>query len=143
MRDMPISAASTPFPLRDFAPTELREVLLNLRWSLDRLHDLELPAECVPTSVLAWQLGLPWWKDGAHYFAVSPNAVRADPVRYRAQWERTMRSDVSSPVHVIERPVGTVVLDGLHRLLKLVVLGREEVPVKRVPMEAVALIVEP
>jgi len=126
------------FALSHLVPAALRDVLLDCEWDRAALHALELPVDHVAVDELRWQLDLPWWRDGARYFAVTPREVRAHPARHAAQWNRTLAADLSYPIHLAEtRPALWTILDGVHRLLKADVLGHAHIAAMR--LDAVAL----
>jgi len=120
---------------RDDIPTSLRDVLLGFPWDLDRLFDLDLPVEEVRTADFLWLLDLPFWRKGDVVFAVTPNQVRGNPFGYAEQWTRTLETDLTRPIHVTERKGRTVIIDGIHRLLKADIEGRRTLPARRVPRE--------
>jgi hypothetical protein len=121
--------ARLPFPHLDERPSIFDGLLFDFWWDLDRLHALELPDASLPLTDLVWQLDLPWWRDGQRSFRVSPRQVAADPARYRAQFNRTMASDLTWPLIVRRLPGQVVILDGVHRLLKAELAGVEELAV--------------
>src|SRR4051795_7560288 len=105
-------------------PPALRRVLMDERWEISKLWALDLPVEHVPTASLAWQLDLPWWRAGEEWFAVTPNEVRDAPYGpLQWQWKRTLAADLSSRIDLRWAENRLVILDGVHRLLKAVVLG--------------------
>jgi hypothetical protein len=118
----------------------LRGVLLDFRWDLDRLLALDLPAEEVSVPRLAWMLDLPFWREDDELFALTPNQVRERPDEHVEQWARTLRADLDVPVHITERHGRLVIIDGVHRLLKAVVVGRDGIPAREVPESALPLI---
>ncbi|WP_410786323.1 hypothetical protein [Kribbella sp. C-35] len=105
-----------PFPLA--VPPELTAYILDFHWDLERLHALDLPTVDLPVADLAHHLDLPFWAyDGP--FQVTPRQVAADPVTYRAQYERTLAADLRHPIDVVHRPDDRItILDGVHRLLR-------------------------
>jgi hypothetical protein len=116
------------------APAELAGIILDFDWDRGRLHALRLPVEDVAVADLRWQLDLRWWKHADRHFAVSPNEVRADPVRHSTHWERTLAADLAYPIHLAETAPGRwTILDGVHRLLKADVLGQRHLGAHRVP----------
>jgi hypothetical protein len=121
-------------------PDELRPYVLELDWDRERLWKLELPVEEMTVAALAWQLALPWWRDGERYFSVRPVDVLTIPNPHREQFERTMDADLAFPLDVTRRAGRWFVLDGVHRLLKALALGQAIVPVRKVPADSLALI---
>jgi hypothetical protein len=109
---------------RGAVPQSLHGILMDARWDLSKLWALDLPVSDVPTSALAWQLDLPWWRVDNRWFAVAPSEVWTHPSRYPEQWGRTMRADLGRPIHLRDTERGPVILDGVHRLLKAAVEGR-------------------
>ena len=105
-----------PFPLA--IPPELTAYILDFHWDVERLHALDLPTVDLPVADLAHHLDLPFWAyDGP--FQVTPRQVAADPVTYRAQYERTLAADLRHPIDVVHRPDDRLtILDGVHRLLR-------------------------
>jgi hypothetical protein len=121
-------------------PDELRPYVLELDWDRERLWRLELPVGEMSVAALAWQLVLPWWRDGDRYFSVRPLDVLTIPNPHREHFERAMDTDLAHPLDVTLRNGSWVVLDGVHRLLKAVALGQPTVRVRKLPAEAVTLI---
>jgi hypothetical protein len=118
-----------PFPLA--IPAELTAYILDFRWDLDRLHRLELPSTRMPIEDLAHHLDLPFWAYDGRPFQLTPHQVAEDPVRYRAQYERTLAANLRHPLDVVRRPDGRLtILDGVHRLLLVELEGRTTVAVR-------------
>lgn len=116
------------------APPELVGIVLDFDWDRERLHALDLPTDEVAVSELHWQLDLRWWKHADRHFAVTPNEVRAHPVRYDVHWQRTLAAQLAFPIHLAEtEPARWTILDGVHRLLKAGVLGHSHIRAVRVP----------
>ena len=78
---------------------------------------------------------VPWPLDrrdeGARMFAVRPREVQASPGEHPTQWRRTLACNLWRPIHLVEHRGRWTALDGLHRLLKATVLGRETIPAVR------------
>jgi hypothetical protein len=132
-----------PFQLAKSVPPVLRGVILNISWKREALFGLPLPVEHIPVSTLRWQLDLPWWRDGDRYFAVTPNQVRANPVRYQVQWRRTLDADLQYPIHLVATTPQLRILDGVHRLLKAQCMGNEHIRACRLDRDQLKKIVVP
>jgi hypothetical protein len=104
-----------------------------LEWDRERLRQLELPVEDMSVAALAWQLELPFWRDGERYFSVRPIDVLAVPNGHFGHFARAMDADLAYPIAVTLRAGRWFVLDGVHRLLKALTLGADTVPVRKVP----------
>jgi hypothetical protein len=100
---------------------------------LDRLLALELPVGVISVRDFGWLLDLPFWREDGVWFRVTPREVKEHPVGHAAHWERTLATNLASPVHVVERDGREVIIDGIHRLLNASVQGVETLPARRVP----------
>ena len=115
-------------------PGALQGILLDHPWELSKLLALDLPVQEVLVETLAWQLDLPWWRVGDDWVVVTPSQVLGDPTGPgREQWDRAMRADLGTPIHLRATERGLVILDGVHRLLKAVVEGRPSATTLVVP----------
>ena len=128
----PLSADRTaPAVSRDelvaLMPLVIRQVLPVVPWDIGRLHVLELPVRPVPVGELAWLLDLSLWQLNGIRFQVSAAQVRADPDGFPDHMRRVMAADHAHPIHLVEHGGRLVVLDGYHRLLKAVILGRARI----------------
>ena len=122
-----------PFPLLNEVPPVLREVVLDFWWDSALLWALDVAVVDVPLVELEWQLRLPWWAFEGRPFVVTPEQVARDPATFRNQYVRTQATDLRFPLHVLRRRQKLTVLDGMHRLLKAHLEGRDTVKVKKVP----------
>lgn len=116
-------------------PDSLRPYMPELEWDRERLWRLDLPVEEMSVAALAWQLELPFWREGERYFAVRPIDVLAVPNPHYEHFERAMDADLAYPLDVTPRAGRWFVLDGVHRLLKALTVGAQTVPVRKVPPE--------
>ncbi len=120
-----------PFPLLAQVPAELRDVIVDFHFDIERLHALDLPARTVATTELAWHLDLPFWPAQGIPFKVTPSTVAAEPDVHQEQWQRTHAADLRYPLDVYLRRDGRIViLDGIHRLLKASLTGRTHMRVR-------------
>jgi hypothetical protein len=134
--------AVLPFPLQDQVPAKLRDVLCDFVWDSDKLQRLPLPVGTVTVDSLPWHLDLPYWRHYGKPFQITPSQVRADPARYREQFERTMAADLGCPLDLLFRNGRWVILDGVHRLLKADLLGLGNIQVRRLPAAMLPLILQ-
>src|SRR5215470_6403928 len=67
----------------------------------------------------------PYWRLGDAPFQLTPRDVMNDPGRYAEQYRRTLQADLTYPITVCDRAARQpMILDGVHRLLEAVLLGR-------------------
>lgn len=124
-----------PFPLT--IPPELTAYILDFHWDLELLHALDLPVVELPVADLAHHLDLPFWAYDDRPFQVTPHQVAADPVTYRAQYDRTLAADLTHPLDAVRRPDHRLtILDGIHRLLQAELEAHPTVAVRILPWSA-------
>ncbi|MDR0344396.1 MAG: hypothetical protein LBI49_15050 [Nocardiopsaceae bacterium] len=129
------------FDLLDIVPAPLQGHILDFNWSHERLWALDLPARPMAVAQLRWLLSLPWWSYQRAHFVISPEQVRSDPSRYHEQYDRTMAADLSLPIHLLSHDNRvTTILDGVHRLLKADLTGRQVINTKQVTTACLDLI---
>jgi len=121
-------------------PPDLEPFLLRFDWDEHLLWSLDLPVEDFPTRALAWHLDLPWWKGESGLFTVRPRAVIHYPSRHPEQYARTLNADLRYPLHLTLNEGRWTIMDGIHRLLKAVMLNRDHVAVRKVPASAFEVI---
>ena len=56
---------------------------------------------------------------------------------YKEEYSRTMKADLSHPIDIMKNKGRWLVLDGLHRLVKLAILGEKKVKVRIIPREKI------
>jgi hypothetical protein len=94
---------------------------------------LDIPVTQMPISKLAWQFDIPFWKYGNKKYAITPNQVIKNKIKYKYQYNRIMNSNLKFPIDVAENKKGKwEILDGLHRLVKAKVLRLTKVNVRKI-----------
>jgi hypothetical protein len=121
-----------PFPLNGQVPLELKNYIFDFWWDMTKLHRLRLPIQTIPVQTipvadLRWHLNLPWWQYDGKFFCLTPHQVQQEPQKYHEQYERTMNADLQYPIVVRIREERFIIMDGIHRLLKTVMLGKTEI----------------
>ena len=106
-----------------------------LRWKPHQLWNLDLVSEPGNVESLTWHLHYPFWSSEppAPLFDLCPGEVIKKPDRSRYHWERCAAADLRYPLHVTRIASRVVILDGIHRLAKLTMLGRSDLRYYVVP----------
>lgn len=110
-------------------PEAARVAITPELWNQEWLHALELPVREMAISDLSWLFDVPLWAVDEKPFQVTPNQVRTHPRKFAAQYKRTIASDLVWPIHVMRFRGRWIVLDGVHRLLKADLSGKQSVRV--------------
>ena len=124
-------------------PDIIKQVGFDFSWDEKKVWQLDYPAEEMPTSELTWHLDIPFiWSKPNGYYDIKPSEVINQPEKFREEYERTMQADMSYPIDVMCWKERWLILDGLHRLMKLSIQGKEIVSVRKIPQSAIPKILK-
>lgn len=117
-------------------PELIERYLYAFDWDIAAIWALTLPVTERDIGDFAWMLALPLWPgaDGPH--SLTPLQVLAEPKVHSAEFVRMARADTAYPLDITFHQDRWVILDGVHRLLKLHRDGARTVRVRVVPREA-------
>jgi hypothetical protein len=120
-------------------PDILAGHILPFDWDVRRVWTQEAEVSRWPVADLAYLLDLPLWSSvpgRGMLFDISPREVLSSPGRSPHQHLRVLQSDVAFPIDLLRHQERHWILDGVHRLAKLALMGDEFVSV-RVHSEAI------
>jgi hypothetical protein len=120
-------------------PEVIRRNGFDFDWDEREIWRLALPVEEMPVAWLDWHFDLPFWDNGDQAYGLAARDVMARPADYPAHWARVQQAEVGYPIDVALHPVTGrwVILDGLHRLVRLAGDGAVAVRVRKVPLALV------
>ncbi len=126
-------------PSRIPMPPDIAGVYLDFDWDKRRVWALDIEPEILSRKLLDWHLDLTFWssRPSAPLFDLAPRQVVEDPSVHRVHAKRIEQADLSFPLDVMEHGGRLCVMDGLHRLAKIVRQGREQITVRRIPRAAI------
>ena len=115
-------------------PPEIGEYF-DSTWKKRELWELDLPNKAMRVSALQWHLDYPFWsrEPPGPVFNLRPRVVLSNPSKHLRHWNRIVTADLSYPLEVGRFGERHVILDGLHRLAKVVLAGANELQCKLVP----------
>ena len=119
-------------------PQVIKDVGFDFLWDEERVWALDVPVEEMSSSVLTWHLDFPFLfscPDG--YYDLCPREVLEHSSEHPEEYARTMRSDTTHPIDIMFWRGRWLILDGLHRLMKQTVEGKDMVPVRKIPKSAI------
>jgi len=115
----------------------IRQVGFDFSWDNKKVWKLKIPTTKINISELEWHFKIPFWNYGNKKYNLKPISVIKFPKRYNKEYRRTMDSDVSHPVEIMKNKGRWLILDGLHRLVKLKILGNSKIQVRKIPRSRV------
>ena len=117
-------------------PKIIEDVGFDFDWSEEKVWALDVPVEEINTNDLTWHFNIPFlWENGV--YNLKPVDVINDPDSHREEHERTMKADPIHPIDIMENKGRWLILDGLHRLMKLSIIKMDKIRVRKIPREKI------
>jgi hypothetical protein len=114
-------------------PTELVEHILPFNWDVRRVWEQEAAISRRPLADFEYLLDLPLWssqpKQGL-LFDVAPRVVMDFPEKSPHQTQRLHEARIEFPIDLLHHQGREWVLDGVHRIAKLSLMGVDTVSVR-------------
>lgn len=106
----------------------------------EKLWALKVPVEEMNIIELMWILDVPFWEDADGNIVFTAREVMNDIDNYPEHRDKIKAADTSYPVDIMKNKKGKwLTLDGLHRLVKLVMEGKRTIRVRKIPPELIHL----
>jgi hypothetical protein len=120
-------------------PDIIEKVGFPFHWREEEVWALDAPAEDMDIGRLAWHFDVPFWHSPGGSYDLSPGEVMRDMDGFPEHGKRIESADISYPLDILKNPkTGRwTLLDGLHRLARLHMLGRKTVRVRKISMERI------
>ncbi len=124
--------------MREDLPQIIKEVGFDFSWDEKKVWQLDVPVTEMNLSELEWHFDIPflWW--GRGIYNLTPRTVMEKPADYPKEYERTMKADIKFPIDIMENKGRWLILDGLHRLMRLYVLGEKKIRVRIISRDRIA-----
>ncbi len=105
-----------------------------------KLWALKVPIEEMNIEELLWILDVPFWEDIQGNIVFTPKEVMNNLDHYPEHQDKIKKADTSYPIDIMKNKKGKwLTLDGLHRLVRLVMEGKQTVRVRKVPPDLIHL----
>jgi hypothetical protein len=113
------------------------KVGFDFSWDQKKIWNLDEPITTMSVDELVWHFDIPFWNEHGGIYNLSPRDVMDHPELHDIEWQRIQRADTTYPLDVIENKGRWMLLDGLHRLVKLHMEGKQEVLVRIIPQSRI------
>jgi len=100
-------------------------------WEEEKIWALDIPVSKINIKELEWHLDCPFWThDNGERYTITPRNVleRADGTS--KEYESVLKADTTYPIDIYFNKDKWLVLDGLHRLVKLYQTGMKDINVR-------------
>ena len=124
-------------PLKPYFPQAIVDVGFDFDWDEKKVWGLDVPVIDMDINELVWHFEIPFYSDNNGKYHITPREIIDNPARYQEEYDRTMRADINYPLDVMENKGHLLLLDGLHRLMKLYIKGEKTVKARIVPRERI------
>ena len=116
-------------------PPELQDFYFRFNWDLEKLWALPVERQKIAVADLLWHLDIPIWscKKGTLACDLYPREVLENPGLHPRHDKRVENCDLSYPLDMMESAGRLVILDGVHRLVKAVMMQQTEIDVRIIP----------
>ena len=124
-------------------PDIIKEVGFDFSWDERKVWELDVPDEEMPIGELTWHFDVPFiWSKPDGYYDINPREVIEHPDQHPEEYQRTLDADTNYPIDIMFWKKRWLILDGLHRLMRQAIEGKEVVRVRKIPESAIPLIVK-
>jgi hypothetical protein len=114
-------------------PKIIKDVGFEFSWDEPKTWALNVPVEEIPITDLSWHFSVPFWFKPGGKYDLTPQEVLDNPQQFAQEYERIQNSDISHPLDIMLWKDKWLLLDGLHRLVKLHLQGQTVVKVRKIP----------
>lgn len=119
-------------------PDIINEVGFDFHWDVKKVWALDIPATEMDINELVWHFDIPFWElADTDDYNLTPNAVINKEAGTHLHREKIEKADTSFPIDIMENKGRWLILDGLHRLVKLYENGAEKIMVRIIPREKI------
>ena len=121
-------------------PQIIKDVGFDFSWSEEKVWALSVPVEDMDIKELEWHFEIPFWSTTDGFYDLTPNRVLKEPETYRDEFERILKADTNYPLDIMFWKSRWLLLDGLHRLVKLKQQNIETIKVRKIPVDFISKI---
>lgn len=110
-------------------------------WEEEKIWALDLPVTKINIKELEWHLDCPFWEhDNGERYTVTPRDVLERVQGTGKEYEAVLKADTTYPIDIYFNKDKWLILDGLHRLVKLHSAGATDISVRIITNDTLPLI---
>ena len=122
---------------RDDIPKIIKDVGFDFDCDESKVWALDEPVTEMLIDELTWHFEIPFLWEGEGVYNLKPIEVIRHPDEHKPEYDRTIAADTSYPIDLMENKGRWLILDGLHRLMKISTQGARTVRVRIIPRDRV------
>ena len=110
-------------------------------WEEEKIWSLDIPVSKMSINELEWHLDCPFWEhDNGERYTVTPRDVLERVDGTATEYEAVLKADTKYPIDIYFNKNKWLILDGLHRLVKLYSANATEISVRIITNDTLPLI---
>ncbi|MES3005911.1 MAG: hypothetical protein V4664_03110 [Patescibacteria group bacterium] len=115
-------------------PQIIKDVGFDFDWSSKKVWALDEPTEEIDINELLWHFDIPFWeKEGTDDYNLKAWDVIKHPEIEKTHYAKVQAADLIHPIDIMENKGRWLILDGLHRLVKVYIQKEKTVFVRKIP----------
>ena len=119
-------------------PQIIKDVGFDFSWESKKVWALDIPVEEMDMQDLIWHFDIPFWEiEDTDDYNLTPWEVIKEPDKHSIHYKKIQYSDIKYPIDIMENKGRWLILDGLHRLVKLYESGLKTVKVRIIPQDKI------
>jgi hypothetical protein len=119
-------------------PNIIDEVGFDFDWDSKKVWILNIPVTEMDIKELIWHFDIPFWElDDSDDYNLTPRSVINNDIGTKEHRKKIEEADTSHPIDIMQNKGRWLILDGLHRLVKLYEIGDEKIKVRIIPREKI------
>lgn len=122
--------------MQENLPQIIKDVGFDFSWDEKKVWQLDEPIIELNIDELEWHFDIPFLSENKDY-DLSPREVINNPESHKEEYDRAMNCDTKYPIDIMENKGKWLILDGLHRLMKLYIDGKKIISVRKIPRQRI------
>lgn len=114
-------------------PQIIKDVGFDFSWDNKKVWAIDAPVTEIDINELTWHFDIPFLGKNGGVYNLTPREVLGNTEIHPEEYERTRNADISYPIDIMENKGRWLILDGLHRLMRLSLEGAATVRVRIIP----------
>ncbi|MFO0763757.1 MAG: hypothetical protein U0518_02745 [Candidatus Gracilibacteria bacterium] len=121
----------------------IREIGFDFSWNTEKVWQLDEPILIIPIDTLLWHFHMPFWNsEGTDEYNLTVWDTFLNPQGEISHWHAILNANIQYPLDVMPNKGKLLLLDGLHRLAKLYLMGNTDIHVRIIPQSRIPEIIE-
>lgn len=123
-------------------PKIIKDIGFDFNWNEKKVWALDVPVIEMDIEELTWHFDIPFHWYGDEVYNLKSREVIENPEKYKDEYDRTMKANLSHPIDIMENKGRWLILDGLHRLMKAYIQKMDKVQVRIIPRDKIPEIIK-